>query len=181
MPARRARFPRRRPHCRSSTRAQRPGDRRIRRWHKKIVTGCVRQPNFCAAIGLVQLKKADAFIRRRREICRRYDAAFEKLKKVCILNMNYDEVAPHIYITRMLDDSRDRFMDFMKERGVGTGIHYIANHIQPFFKPYVREPLPVSERLWQQIVTLPLFFDMTEADIRTVIDAVVAYDRGEER
>jgi len=40
----------------------------------------------------------------------------------------------------------------------------------------VREPLPVSERLWQQIVTLPLYYDMTEADIRTVIDAVVEFD-----
>jgi dTDP-4-amino-4,6-dideoxygalactose transaminase len=138
-------------------------------------------PNFCAAIGLVQLKKVDVFIRRRREICKRYDAAFEKLKKVRILSMNYDEVAPHIYIVRMLDDSRDRFMDFLKDRGVGTGIHYIANHLQPFFKPYAREPLPVSERLWQQIVTLPLFYDMTEEDIQTVIDAVVSYDRGEER
>ena len=95
--------------------------------------------------------------------------------------MNYDEVAPHIYIVRVLNNSRDRFMDFLKERKVGTGIHYIANHTQPFFKQYVREPLPVSGRLWQQIVTLPLYYDMTEEDIRTVIDAVVAYDRGEER
>ena len=53
--------------------------------------------------------------------------------------------------------------------------------VQPFFKPYVREPLPVSERLWQQIVTLPLFYDMTEADIRTVIDAVVEFDRLREK
>ena len=149
-----------------------------RSWFYEVISPGYRyhMPNFCAAIGLVQMKKVDAFIRRRREICRRYDAAFEKLKKVCILNMNYDEVAPHIYIVRILDADRDRFMDFMKERGVGTGIHYIANHIQPFFKPYVREPLPVSERLWQQIVTLPLYYDMTEADIRTVIDAVVEFD-----
>jgi len=150
-----------------------------RSWFYEVTSPGYRyhMPNFCAAIGLVQLKKVDTFIRRRREICRRYDAAFEKLKKVCILNMNYDEVAPHIYIVRVPDNSRDRLMDFLKERGVGTGIHYIANHVQPFFKPYAREPLPVSERLWQQIVTLPLFFDMTEADIRTVIDAVVEFDR----
>ncbi len=150
-----------------------------RSWFYEVTSPGYRyhMPNFCAAVGLVQMKKVDAFIGRRREICRRYDAAFENLKTVRILKLNYDEVAPHIYIVRVQGSGRDRFMDFLKERGVGTGIHYIANHIQPFFKEHARGPLPVSERLWQEIVTLPLFYDMTEDHIRTVVDAVVAYDK----
>jgi len=149
-----------------------------RNWFYEVTTQGHRyhMPNFCAAIGLVQIKKAGEFIRKRREICRRYDAAFSDLKTIRILAVNYDEVAPHIYIVRALKDRRDQFMDFLKERSVSTGVHYIANHIQPAFKKYVREPLPVAERLWQEIVTLPLFYDMTEADIVAVIDSVHAFE-----
>ena len=133
-------------------------------------------PNFCAAIGLVQMKKVDKFIRRRREICRLYHAAFSDLKTIKTLSADYDEVAPHIYIARISDGRRDQFMNFLKARGVDTSVHYIANHIHPAFKKYVREPLPKAAQLWQEIVTLPLYYEMNESDIRTVIDAVLAFE-----
>ena len=46
------------------------------------------------------------------------------------------------------------------------------NHIQPYFAPYVRGPLPRADRLWQEIVTLPLHIGMTDNDVATVIAAV---------
>ena len=152
-----------------------------RSWFYEVTTQGYRyhMPNFCAGIGLVQIKKVDEFIRWRREICRRYDAAFAALRTIRPLIVNYDEAAPHIYIVRIMNDLRDEFMDFLKHRGVGTGIHYIANHIQPFFKKYVRTPLPKATQLWKQIVTLPLYYDMTESDIRTVIEAVLAFEQAQ--
>lgn len=145
-----------------------------RSWFYEVTTSGHRyhMPNFCAAVGLVQLRKIDDFIRRRRDICRRYDAAFAGQPGVKALEMNYSEVAPHIYIVRVAAERRDSFIQILKERGVGTGIHYIANHIQPFFKRFARGPLPRAERLWQEIVTLPLYFDMSDDDVGAVIEAV---------
>lgn len=152
-----------------------------RSWFYEVVSPGYRyhMPNFCAAIGLVQMRKLGEFLKRRREICRRYDAAFQNLRSVRVLEINYDGVAPHIYIVRILNNRREQFMEFLSGLGVGTGIHYIANHIQPFFKPYVREPLPISDRLGQEIVTLPLYYEMTEEESRTVIDAVLRFERFE--
>ena len=149
-----------------------------RSWFYEVTTRGYRyhMSNINAAIGLVQLKKVDRFVARRREICRRYDTAFTELQSVYPLRINYDEVAPFTYIVRV-PGHRDEFMDFLEERGVGTGVHYVANHIHPFFQGYVRDELPRTTRLWQEIVTLPLYYAMTDEDVETVIEAVMAFDR----
>lgn len=132
-------------------------------------------PNFCAAVGLEQLKKLPGFIARRRQIARRYDAAFAGLGEVKPLAVDYAAVAPHIYIVRVPVGRRDAFMEFLKARGVGTGLHYIANHIQPFFKKYARGPLPRAEKLWQEIVTIPLHCALSDQDVETVVAAVTEF------
>ncbi|MBI5630431.1 MAG: DegT/DnrJ/EryC1/StrS family aminotransferase [Elusimicrobia bacterium] len=131
-------------------------------------------PNFCAAVGLEQLKKLPGFIARRRDICRRYDDAFKGLAGVTPLKTD-PGAAPHIYIVRVPAESRDAFMELLKSRGVGTGLHYIANHIQPFFKKFARGPLPRAERLWQEIVTVPLHCGLNDQDVEAVIGAVREY------
>lgn len=148
-----------------------------RNWFYEVTTQGFRyhMPNFCAAIGLTQIKKIGEFIRKRREICLRYDKAFADLKAVRTLNVNYKESAPHIYVVRVRKERRDQFMDFLKERGVASGVHYIANHIQPAFKRFVGEPLPVASRLWKEIVTLPLYYDMTNSDVEKVIESVLSF------
>jgi dTDP-4-amino-4,6-dideoxygalactose transaminase len=132
-------------------------------------------PNFCAAVGLEQMKKLPGFIARRQAICRRYDSVFKGLKEVKPLKVDYSHVAPHIYIVRVPADRRDEFMDSLKAKGVGTGLHYIANHIQPYFKKYVTAPLPRADKLWKEIVTLPLHCGMSDADVETVISAVTDF------
>ena len=134
-------------------------------------------PNYSAAIGLEQMKKLPGFIARRREIARRYDKAFAGLEGIKPLKVDYAAVAPHIYIVRVPVERRDAFMEALKLRGVGTGLHYIANHIQPYFKKYARGPLPRAEKLWQEIVTIPLHCALTDAEVETVISAVTEFDR----
>jgi len=134
-------------------------------------------PNFCAAVGLEQLKKLPGFIARRREIARRYNTVFQGLRGVTPLTMDPDSTAPHIYIVKVAPERRDAFMEELKSKGVGTGLHYIANHIQPFFKRHSRAPLPRADRLWQEIVTLPLHCSMSDQDVQTVISAVVDFSR----
>ncbi len=132
--------------------------------------------NLSAAIGLVQLAKVDDFVRRRREICRAYDAAFATLRHVRIRAVDYAAVAPHLYVVRVDAARRAAFTAALLHAGVETGLHYVANHVQPYFRRYATAPLPVSERVWQELVTLPLHCDLSEADVQTVVAAVVAWD-----
>lgn len=148
--------------------------RNTRSWQYEVTGPGFRyhMPNFCAAIGLAQLPKLDAFVARRRAIGRAYDERFRSSRTVRTLAVDYDETAPHIYIVRVLAGRRDAFMEFLAARGVGTGIHYIANHVHPHFAGFLRGPLPVADRLWREIVTLPLHVAMTDADVETVVVAV---------
>jgi dTDP-4-amino-4,6-dideoxygalactose transaminase len=111
------------------------------------------------------------FIEKKRSIVKAYNEHFKNLKGVKPLNWNLEETAPFTYIIRVLGGKRDEMMDFLQNKGVGTGIHYIANHIQPYFSQYA-QPLPVTEKIWKEILTLPLYYDMTENDVDLVVQSV---------
>lgn len=133
-------------------------------------------PNLCAAIGRAQLRKVDAFIARRRDIARRYDAAFAGLRHARSFPVDHETVVPHIYMLRVPGDRRDAASTALEARGVGTGLHYVANHVQPYFVQFVRGPLPVADRLWRELLTIPLHAALADDDVARVIDAVLAWD-----
>ena len=132
--------------------------------------------NINAAIGLVQLKKIDHFIKRRRDICHLYDDAFKNYNSIKLLNISYDEIAPFYYIVRV-PKYRKKFMSFLEERGVGTGVHYIANHMHSLFSKYSSNHLPRTNKLWKEIVTIPLHCEMSDNDVRIVINSVKAFEK----
>ena len=146
---------------------------KARSWHFEVKTQGFRyhMSNINAAIGLAQLRKADTFIARRREICKRYDAAFRNLPKIRSLRINYEDVAPHIYVVRVQDGRRDALMQFLKDRDIETGIHYIPNHLHPYYRQE-RLCLPETERAFGEIITLPLHCGLSNADVDTVIASV---------
>jgi dTDP-4-amino-4,6-dideoxygalactose transaminase len=147
--------------------------RNERSWFYEVITQGYRyhMSNINAAIGLAQFKKLNTFVEKKRMIVNSYNKHFKDLKGVEILNWNLEETAPFTYIIRVLNDRRDELMDFLEKRGVGSGIHYIANHIQPFFSQYA-QPLPITEKIWKEVLTLPLFYDMTDNDMDLVIKSV---------
>ena len=128
--------------------------------------------NINAAIGLVQLKKFSRMNDRKIAIAKRYDEAFKKIKGLGLLKTDYDGLALFTYIVRVLDNKRDALMAFLKERGVDSGIHYIPAHHFTYFKPFAKRPLPHTETLYQQILTLPLFAEMTDEEAGRLIEAV---------
>tara|TARA_B100001123_G_C15281352_1_gene1014114 strand:- start:301 stop:1428 length:1128 start_codon:yes stop_codon:yes gene_type:complete len=133
-------------------------------------------PNFCAAIGIAQLKKIETFIEKRREICIKYDENFKKLKTVRVLEIDYKETVPFIYILRIKSNLRNLFIEHLKQNNVDTGIHYIPNHYHTYFKQFVKEPLPMTDIIAKQIVTIPLFIDISSKQIQTVINSVLSFD-----
>ncbi|MFH2011551.1 MAG: DegT/DnrJ/EryC1/StrS family aminotransferase [Pseudomonadota bacterium] len=127
--------------------------------------------NINAAIGMAQFKKVGAFIKRKKDIVQKYNDAFMDIDGLKILTWNLKETAPFTYIIRILNGAREDMIKFLKEKGIGTGIHYIPNHLQPFFKPFATS-LPVTEQIGEEILTLPLYCDMTDGQVSIVIKAV---------
>ena len=134
-----------------------------------------------AAIGLVQLRKLDAFQARRREIVERYDAAFGT-KPFFELPPRSAEIdhAWHLYVLRLnletLTIDRDRFIHELRERNIGTSVHFIPVHLHPYYRNkygYAPEDLPVSYDTYRRILSLPLHPRLSDRDVDDVIEAVL--------
>lgn len=144
-----------------------------RPWYYEVTTMGYRyhMSNINAAIGLVQLKKIEQFIKRKREIVSMYNRAFSPIKDISILKWNLKETAPFSYMMRITNGKRDELIDYLGEHGIGSGVHYIPNHLQPLFKSN-SQSLPITENVWKEIITLPLFFEIKDEEVFFVINTV---------
>lgn len=144
-----------------------------RAWFYEVTTQGYRyhMSNINAAIGIAQLEKFELFIQKKKNIVQKYNDSFINIDCVKILSWNLKDTMPFTYIIRVLNGAREDLIAFLNKKGVGTGIHYIPNHLQPFFKPFATS-LPITEQIGEEILTLPLYYDMTEEDVSIVIEAV---------
>jgi dTDP-4-amino-4,6-dideoxygalactose transaminase len=134
-----------------------------------------------AALGLHQLKQLDGFIKRRTELALRYR---EQLKGWPQWSLPREPLyshlhAWHLYTPLINPDAagmgRDEFMQGMKERNIGTGLHYRAVHLYPYYREqfgFKRGDFPNAETISDRIVSLPLFPAMTDSDQDRVIAAM---------
>ena len=147
-----------------------------RSWFYEVTTQGYRyhMSNINAAIGLAQFKKFESFIHRKKEIVQKYNDAFMNIDGLKRLSWDLNETAPFTYIIRVLNGAREDLIEFLKEKGVGTGVHYIPNHLHPFFRPFATS-LPITEKIGEEILTLPLYSDMTDQDVDIVIQSVTSF------
>lgn len=134
-----------------------------------------RITDFQVALGLSQLKKLDSFIRRRREIAKRYSEVLEDIPEVGvpIVRPNVKHVW-HIYTILLNNLDRDAFFSKMREKNIGVNVHYIPIYRFSYYRKHFSfspEDFPVTEQVFNRIITLPLFPKMNEEQIREVIDA----------
>lgn len=141
------------------------------RYHHEIVGYNFRMTDIAAAIGLAQIGKLAGYNARRREIAARYDA---ELRGVVTPHARPDTThVYHQYTIRVKE--RDAFADALKGRGVGSAIYYpIPVHRQ---KPFVAlgygdESYPVTERLTEQVLSIPVHPSLSDEEVATVIGAV---------
>ncbi len=149
--------------------------RNERSWFYDVVTRGYRyhMSNISAAIGLVQLRKFEAMNRRKVEVARRYDEAFGDLDGVGLLeNRGYEGIGLFAYMLRVRP-RRDELMDFLGANGVGSGVHYIPSHLFSFYREEGLT-LPVTEQVYREILSLPLFPDISDGQVEQVIGAVTA-------
>jgi dTDP-4-amino-4,6-dideoxygalactose transaminase len=133
-----------------------------------------------ASLGLQQLNKLPVFQRRRREIVDAYNVAFSQLPQLETPTERPDvESALHIYPLRLnldrLSIDRRRFIEELNARNIGASVHFIPNHIQPYYRDkygFRPDDFPVAYRNYLRLVSLPLHPRLSEDDVGDVIDAV---------
>ncbi len=132
------------------------------------------------ALGMSQLRKLTAWVRRRREIARRYDTAFGKMTTVHPLGTRRDvSHAYHLYIIQLdltqLHTTREKVFTALRDLGIGVNVHYIPVHLHPFYrKRFGTGPgmCPVVESAYEHILSIPIFPRMTDNDVNAVTAAV---------
>jgi len=127
--------------------------------------------NLFAAVGRVQLKKFSRFAAIRKKLAQRYHEQLKAISGVELLQRDYNTVVPHIFPIRVKDGRRDELRSFLLEKAIETGVHYYPNHWLEFFAPQ-KMILPVTERVYGQILSLPLHPDLKLTDQNRVIKAV---------
>jgi dTDP-4-amino-4,6-dideoxygalactose transaminase len=134
-----------------------------------------------AALGIHQLRELTGFITRRRELASRYQEALSDWQQWVLPQIpHYDHVhAWHIY-TPLINESvakmsRNEFMKMMKDYHIGTGLHYRAVHLYPYYRQvfgFNPGDFPYAEEVCERIVSLPLFPLMTDDEHDRVLDAM---------
>lgn len=130
--------------------------------------------DIAAALGLVQLERLQETNGRRQQIVRRY---FDELSDLPWLQLPPPDTptsqsAWHLFCVQC--DCRDDLATYLMERGVSTSVHYYPIHMHPCYGNSVT--LPVAEEVWQRILTLPLYPDMTDADVALVTGLIREFE-----
>ena len=129
--------------------------------------------NIMAAIGIQQLKKFNKFAIRRKQIATAYDKLLSSNQNILFLNRDYKNVVPHIYVVRIKDlNDRDGLRAAMYKEGVEIGVHYTPNHFLNFFKSDKKIKLPVTEKVYKEIISLPIHPDVNNDDIEYIISTL---------
>lgn len=124
--------------------------------------------NIMAAIGIVQIDRLEDFKLRRQTIAKRYVESFKTISEVKTLNFDFDEVLPHIFVIKT--NRRDKLREFLISNDIECGIHYKPNHLLSKYKS--DDLLPITEKIYEEILTLPCHFDLSEDEQNTVINKI---------
>lgn len=133
-----------------------------------------------AALGLSQLQRLEWFIERRKNICKLYDEAFSEIDEIItpwvspqVRHSRY--IYPILVENNRLRIDRNQFIEALKAENIGTSVHYIPVHFHPFYQRTFglgRGDYPVTESVFDRLISLPLFPQMTDDDVQDVINAV---------
>jgi dTDP-4-amino-4,6-dideoxygalactose transaminase len=148
-----------------------------RAWEYDVVSPGFRYhlTNIMASIGVSQLKRVDEFIRSRQKVCRLYNESFRYLDGVRVPNTTFDGVSPFIYSLRILGGRRESFIAHMSAKEIDVGIHFVPVHRHSFFANARRGDMTVTDRIVEEVVTLPLHSNMKEEFIERVIEGVESF------
>ncbi len=132
-----------------------------------------------AALGISQLCKLDAFSKRRKEIVAKYNEAFSDMPEIIVQKeIPESDTTRHLYIIRLNFDrltcDRGEFYAALNAEKIGLQVHYMPVYSLPYYQKlgYKMGQCPKAEALFDSIITLPLFYTMSDEDVESVIAGV---------
>ena len=144
-------------------------------WYYEIIAPGYKYnlTDIAAAIGIHQLRKAELFHKRRIEIVRHYQASLADVEEIILPQAQPDRIHSwHLFVIRLRLDrltiNRSEFIDRLKEAGIATSVHYTPLHMHPYYREkfgYRPEDLPCMASVYPQIISLPIYPDLTDEEV----------------
>lgn len=149
-------------------------------YHEQIDLGYnYRITDIQCALILSQLDKLERFAKRRREIVERYNEAFRKLPELFVQEeIAESDTVRHLYILRIVPErlkiDRKEFFEALAAENIACNVHYIPVYWHPYYEKlgYKKGLCPNAEKLYDEILSLPLYYSLSDSDVEDVIAAV---------
>lgn len=150
-------------------------------WYYEVVAPGFKynMTDISASMGIHQLAKLEGFWKKREQLAQKY---LQDLKDLPLIlpasGNNGDRHAWHLFVIRLTEDvkiTRDEVINQMAELGIGTSVHYVPLHRQPYWQDRYQltsEMFSVADKAYQTMLSIPLYTLMTDDDQSRVIDAL---------
>lgn len=147
-------------------------------WHQEVheLGLNYRMPDVLAALGTSQLARLPRFVARRAELVARYCELLSEVDGIRLPGRRDDvEPAWHLFAIRIADGRRRAVYDTMRAAGIGVQVHYLPVHRHPVFADagYRAGMCPVAEQAYDELLSLPLFPDLTYGQQDRVVDELL--------
>ena len=149
-------------------------------YYQQIALGYnYRMTDIQAALLSSQLDKLDMFAKRRKELVKKYDEAFKLIPEITVQEeIPESDTVRHLYILQfnleMLNCGRREIFDALQAEGVGVNVHYIPTYIFPYYQSLGYKPgiCPNAEKLYERMISIPLYYSLSDDQQNKVIEAV---------
>ena len=138
-----------------------------------------RMTDIQAALLSSQLDKLDIFAKRRKELVKKYDEAFKLIPEITVQKeIPESDTVRHLYVLQfnleMLECGRREIFDAIQAEGVGVNVHYIPTYTFPYYQSLGYKPgiCPNAEKLYERMISIPLYYSLSNEQQNKVIEAV---------
>ena len=130
-----------------------------------------------AVVGISQIKQIKNFIESRQKTCQRYNNAFKEISDLKIPQTDFSDISPFIYSLRVLNGKREQLIEYLKNENIDVGIHFIPVHKHEYFKNSKFGNMDITDKVVDQVLTLPLHSFMKEEFVKRVINGITSFFR----
>ena len=151
-------------------------------WYYEIIAPGFKYnlTDIASALGLHQIRRADELHRKRKAVAELYSEYLKDLEEIRLpIELTGRIHSWHLYAIRLDTDrltiDRAQIIQELKALEIGTSVHWLPLHMHPYYRDkygYAAQDLPVAAGLYPQLITLPLYPDMTESEVRYVCDSL---------
>ena len=138
-----------------------------------------RMTDMQASLGVSQMTRLTKYVKRRHEIAYRYNELLADLPLTLPWQHPESYSAYHLYVVRLQLDkisaTHRHVFESMRAKNIMVNLHYIPVHIQPFYKKmgFKEGDYPVAEQYYREAISIPMHVNLTDHEIKTVVDALI--------